>query len=372
MVESGYGDLLRWACRELCPAIAPAQRAALIGLADQLHQDPHLRLMECCLEHHHDQTGRVDLLFHCQSRRLLPNGIALPDWWPALVKASDRPDGSELFGVAAEEHRDATGSAESTDIQLSGWHWLEFDQSLHGAFGLAGLFQHCTADHPRDPRSWARLLDHFHGIGCFPDVDLRQSEALRLVFETFGVPVEWGIMVGRSAKLKLVAQLAGTKTAELRTFCQRAGLHPALHDLERWCHPIANPPEHLQFAISLDLNLADDTFAPSVGLEVSGPHGDRMPRSADIWAALEPLLNQYDLAAPAKVSLRDALQRLPRGEREELAYGGLDAFLAEEHKVRLFVAFHNHVKFVFHPDQPATVKSYLMLRLHKGAAPGRG
>src|SRR5882672_8607082 len=96
--ESGYGDLVRWACHEVFPSITRERQAALIGLADRIEQEACLRVLQCALEFHHDGSARVDPLFHTQSRRLEVSGITLPEWWPALVQGSDPTDGTEVFG----------------------------------------------------------------------------------------------------------------------------------------------------------------------------------------------------------------------------------------------------------------------------------
>lgn len=371
--EAGYGDLLRWACREVYPTIPPRRQAALISLAQQVRQHPALRTVECGLELHHDGSGRVDLGFHSQSRLLDLGGTALPGWWDALVQASDPPEAAELFGEAARELRVPARQAadrERPALRLSGWHFLEFDQSRDGPLRLAGLFQHCKAARPRDPLAWNQALDHFQGLGCIPDLDLRRSKALQRVFSAFGVPVQWGFMVGRSEGLKLVAVLGGSDARQLQAFCLQAGLQPTLGDhgdLTQWCKMVASPPRHLLFAISLDLDLARDTFAPVVGLEASGPRGPGgKTDAASTWAALGPLLERCAVEGAARASLRAALQPLPRGQRLQVHFGGLEDFLAEELQSRLRIAYHNHIKLVFRPGQPTAVKSYVALQLRKG------
>ena len=297
----------------------------------------------------------------------------MPDWWPAMVAASHHPERIELFGEAAWGHSETEPTAREADLadlHLSGLHWLEFDQFCDNSYALVGLFQHCSAKRPREERTWNQVIDHFHNVGCFLDGEHRRSKALRLVFDTFGVPIEWGLMVGRTEGLKVVAQLADVTALQLQTFFQRADLQATLggpSNTTKWCKLAASAPRGLGFALSLDLNLSEDRIAPTLGLEISGL-GLRsgMTRAADAWATLEILLKEFGVPTVARTSLSRVIEPLPKGQREQLDYGELGEFLANELKQLLRIAFHNHVKLVFAPELPVTLKSYVMLRLLKG------
>jgi hypothetical protein len=369
--ESGYGDLVRWACQEVFPSITRDRQAALIGLSDRIEQEVCLRVLQCALEFHHDGSSRVDPLFHTQSRRLRISDITLPEWWPALVEGSDPTDGTEVFGEERAERGalpEAVAELEPT-LHLGGFHWLEFDQSASGDLSLAGLFQYCHATEPRNPLLWKRALDHFRRVECLPVHDLHRSESLRLLFDAFGMPFQWGFMVGRAAEAKVVVGLDGVEAERLRDFLEKVGLDATFGDaraLSAWCTMVASPPQHLSFALSLDVDLARDRFVPAIGLEVVGPRFRGVKQdAAGIWAALEPLLERSGIDRDASTSLHSVLRTLPRAQREQTECGGLEAFLAEELRTLLRFAYHLHIKLVLQPDRP-TVKNYVMLQTLRG------
>jgi hypothetical protein len=370
--ESGYGDLVRWACQEVFPSITRERQAALIGLSDRIEQEACLRVLQCALEFHHDGSSRVDPLFHTQSRRLAVSEIALPAWWPALVEGSDPTDGTEVFGEERAERGalpESVAEPEPT-LSLGGFHWLEFVQGVSGDLSLAGLFQYCHATEPRNPLLWNRVLDHFHRVECLPGHDLHRSESLRLLFDAFGMPFQWGFMVGRAAEAKVVVGLDGVEAERVRDFLGKVGLDAAFgdaRDLSAWCTMVASPAQHLSFALSLDVDLARDRFVPAIGLEVVGPRFRGVKQdAAGIRAALEPLLERSGVDRDASASLHSVLQTLPRAQSEQTECGGLEAFLAEELRTLLRFAYHLHLKLVFRPTRKPTVKNYVMLQTLRG------
>ncbi len=363
--RGAFAELVDWACERLDVgriARDEVQRRAaavdhLIGLGYQTGG----------LEVHHDGSERVDFLLHCNSRRTaFGDGVETPDWFGALIERTIDDEAAPAIEPADAATTDDTDHSDS-GIVLPSQHWLEFDQAGESLI-LGGIWQAIRSDDGLDSASARSRLAEALSVTPLDVKELTRSDRLAHFIDHVGIPTQFGIMTGRSHRVKVFRRCDAARADDAVHFCS----HPDLAETMAGLAAVGGlgTPESLiaalegvVYGINIDLDLGRDRFPAGFGVELHQVSTAGEGLSSEIR---ELLLDAFGVDAAAVDDCQRIAAALPIGTRRRRSFGPFDQLVAPGLRHRVLVANHNHLKVVLHPERPPTVKTYVRLSVFQG------
>lgn len=394
--KGAFGELVAWAIQRVAMG-SLEHRDAVVATARSIDHGLGLGYQIGGLEFHHDGSGRVDLLVHCESRRTtFGPEVRLPMWFGPLVARTDRDESTrsphrlEPSAASIAASNDASVVAETFSesfeetatprdhgrLRLTPHHWLEFDQR-EDHLVLAGVWQGVEAVGDSPPSRWLADLGEAFEVTGIDAASLAGSQRLAHYVDAIGVPRQVGIMSGRTGTLKVFRRVTDTADPyrSLCTFLAHEDLTAALAttgdaDPANLAGALVESGPPLDVGVNLDVDLASDRFDAGVGIEIHlpdryGPH-DVSTGPEPLTPLLETLAQRFGVDEDALGGVRAVAGRLPAGASWRRSFGALDPVVHPGLRHRILLARLNHLKVVLREGRPPQVKSYVRLSVHQG------
>ena len=249
----GYTELINW-FSEQSPILSHHAKEAACAVATILDKQWSESSYTCGFEFHHYQPSlHPDFLVFGDTTKISnPKSIGYPTWWSTyenniLALKNNISDLTPSFSIPSD-------------------NWLEFDMKERSLI-LAGIWQGVVANPNCGLEHWSLLSEEL-ACGFTPENSLETSIHIRNFIQYFSLPNQIGMMFNRGNYIKLMTPLyADDGIRRLKNYVDALGFShiPRLKSIIDGLieiGPILLP------AISIDIDLNDDSSFPIVALEI--------------------------------------------------------------------------------------------------------